>query len=511
MATSSTDSLPRRLDARGGLHSVINGSEGDRTMTTHFRYFLIPLGLVGSWFLITSLWRNPGIFANSTFLGALIVIEIVVGCLWRFEKIFFLATMGCFLLAGTNLPFSVESFAIRWLFLAFGALVGFTLWMRIDRTEHFGSFHLVALFCLFAATASASASEAPRTALLKVLSLFLLLLYSATGARAALVSRPGQFVGSIVLSCELLVFGVAASYFAGFDLFGNPNNLGAFVGVVAMPIMLWSVLTAERRTQRQHRSVALALCGFLLYVSVCRAGIVSSAVVIVGLAFGLRRPGLVLKTAFCAALFLEFMAVASPSHMSELMDSLNARFIFKVQSIGGRPGVIGSRETPWEDTIAAVKHHPWFGTGFGTSDLRGAGSVGPSPIYSVEGSNREHGSSYLAMAEYMGILGAAPFLLLLLFLIRAATRVYRWMRTTGDVHHYAVPFAMVVVAGLIHACFEDWLFAVGSYLCVFFWVSAFLLIDLTSTNLARRMAPLFVGTAPTETFQRHVHVRIVDM
>jgi hypothetical protein len=37
---------------------------------------------------------------------------------------------------------------------------------------------------------------------------------------------------------------------------------------------------------------------------------------------------------------------------------------------------------------------------------------------------------------------------------------------------------MVMIAGLIHAGFEDWLFAVGYYLCVFFWSLAFVLIDV---------------------------------
>ncbi len=37
---------------------------------------------------------------------------------------------------------------------------------------------------------------------------------------------------------------------------------------------------------------------------------------------------------------------------------------------------------------------------------------------------------------------------------------------------------MVVLAGLVHANFEDWLFAVGAYPCVFFWVCAFVLVDL---------------------------------
>jgi hypothetical protein len=37
---------------------------------------------------------------------------------------------------------------------------------------------------------------------------------------------------------------------------------------------------------------------------------------------------------------------------------------------------------------------------------------------------------------------------------------------------------MVVLAGFTHASFEDWLFAVGSYLSLWFWVFAFMLADL---------------------------------
>jgi hypothetical protein len=75
-------------------------------------------------------------------------------------------------------------------------------------------------------------------------------------------------------------------------------------------------------------------------------------------------------------------------------------------------------------------------------------------------------------------------------LVRTAMQTFRWMRRTGSPSHYAVPFALVIVAGLIHAGFEDWLFAAGSYLCVFFWVSAFLLVDLApgaSANASARV------------------------
>ena len=441
-------------------------------------FFALAVASVGL-ILLLGLERRPGYFANSTYLGAIIAIELVLACLWRFETVFFPVTMWCFLSAATALPFAQESFTVRWLFLAVGALAGSVIWIRSNRTRHFGVFHLVALFSVLAALASASTSGAPVTALLKVGSLFLLFLYASTGGRVALAGRERSFVHGLVLACEILVFVSAIFYFGGHDLFGNPNNLGAFIGVVATPILLWAALVAESRGERQRRYTALALCVVLLYVSVCRSAIVADAVVVIALTIGLRRPGLLLKAAFVATFFLEVMAVANPAHMSELMSSLSGRFIFKLEAHRPQQGILGSRMTPWDDTIAAVEQHPWLGTGFGTSDQGGDQSnMQQSSIYTVEGTNREHGSSYLALIEYMGLLGILPFLLLLFLLIRAAGRMYAWMRRTGSPHHYAIPFAMVTLAGLIHAFFEDWLFAPGSYLCLFFWVLAFLLVDL---------------------------------
>jgi O-antigen ligase len=476
-------------------------------MRSPLRLLLIALGAIGIVaILFFELTKRPGYFANSTYLGGMIAIELVLACLWRFETVFFPMTMWCFLSAATALPFGEESLTVRWLFLAVGALAGSVIWIRSNRTQHFGVFHLVALFAVLAALASASASGTPLTASLKAGSLFLLFLYASTGGRVALAGREASFVRGLVLACEVLVFITAILTFAGHDPFGNPNNLGAFVGIVAGPVLLWAALVAESRGERQRRYTALAVCVVLLYVSVCRAAIVADAVVTVALTIGLRRPRLLLKTAFVAAFFLEAMAVANPSHMGELIDSLSGRFVFKVE---GRPqqGILGSRDTPWDDTIAAVKQHPWFGTGFGTSDLGNEGSaVQGSSIYTVEGSNREHGSSYLAMAEYMGLLGILPFLLLLFLVLRSAARAYTWMRRNGSASHYAVLFALVALAGLIHAAFEDWLFAAGSYVCVFFWVSAFLLIDLVSEMEAEgrtRSAPVS-AFRPELDFRRSV-------
>jgi hypothetical protein len=66
------------------------------------------------------------------------------------------------------------------------------------------------------------------------------------------------------------------------------------------------------------------------------------------------------------------------------------------------------------------------------------------------------------------------------------------LKRTKDPFSPAVPIALVMVAGLIHAGFEDWMFAVGYYLCVFFWSLAFVLIDVHPANV-----PSFVLPNPT--------------
>jgi O-antigen ligase len=477
-------------------------------MKVPFRIAVIFLGVVSLLLLFLYVDRRPFFFANVRNLSAILAIEIVIACLWRFEKLFFPITMGCFLVAATSLPFSAESFTIRWLFLAVGAVFGLSLWLKTNRDKHFGVFHLIALFCVFSAIASASASTASRTGLLKAGSLFLLFLYASTGGRLAVVGREQAFVRGLVRACEIMIYAVAASYLAGYNFFGNPNNLGAFVGVIVTPILLWAVLITQDRGERQRRYIALALCGVLLYVTVCRAAIIADILITIGMTIALRHPRMLIRALFVGALFLEIMAVANPSRMGQFVDNFTGKFIFKTDGRAGNAGVFGSRQSPWDDTIAAVKQHPWFGTGFGTSDVGEAG-IPESTIYTVEGTNREHGSSYLAMAEYMGLLGIVPFIFLLFLVILAAAQVLAWMRRTGSANHCAVPFALIVVAGLAHAGFEDWLFAIGSYLCVFFWISAFLLIDLAAvakSDLRVATVPVFGAFPRAAVFRRTTSV-----
>ena len=145
---------------------------------------------------------------------------------------------------------------------------------------------------------------------------------------------------------------------------------------------------------------------------------------------------------------------------------------------GEEQGLLGSRLTPWTETVQVIQENPYFGSGFGTtwSGDKPFGEVGR--LASSSALLREHGSSYLAITEYVGLLGVLPFLLLVLLVARAVIRVLFWIRRSGSAAHYSVPLMMVLVAGLVHASFEDWMFSVGFYITVLFWIFAFLLMDL---------------------------------
>jgi len=462
-------------------------------MKSKVQLILLPLGMIVVLGLFVLVERRPVYFANTTYLGAILALQIAFVGLTHFDEVFFPLLMGTFLWAGSSLPFNGTGMALRWLFLAVGALGGFVIWIKNPRPRHFGSFHLVAFLCVLSALVSAIVSEIPPTALLKVASLFLLFLYASGGARVAIAGREQTFMRGLVLACELLAYVSTACYVKGYSVFGNPNALGAIIGVAVVPVLLWAAVVAETRVLRQRRFFALALCGGLLYLANSRASTLAAMVVVLVFTVAVRHQRLLLQVGFASFFFLAVMAVigqvTNPSAMDDRVSEFAGRVLYKAG--GTHPGAFGSRLSPWADTLSVVKRRPWFGAGFGTSEL---GELRPdleaSSVYTREGTNREHGNSYLALAEYMGLLGIVPFAILLFMLVRMLVRVCRWMRRTGNPYHYCIPLSLVAIAGLVHACFEDWMFAVGSYLCLFFWVSVFLLIDLAPELRAEPRMPV---------------------
>ena len=133
------------------------------------------------------------VYLNAYYLGVVIILQVVVAALWNYRQRFFALVIGVFLWAALAVPLHGAWTSGRWFVLTVGALAGYVIYIR-DRRHHFETFHLVALFCVVAAVVSAIVSSYPTVATLKALSLFLLFLYGASGARLAIMGREAKFL-----------------------------------------------------------------------------------------------------------------------------------------------------------------------------------------------------------------------------------------------------------------------------------------------------------------------------
>lgn len=467
---------------------------------SHLRTALVLFGVLVLSVII--LLMRPGSLANPVTLGTLIVGQIVVASVCKYRQSFFLLLMVAFLWAGLDVPLSVAWLEGRWIVLGVGALAGLAIFLR-GRDHHFGSIHLVALFCVLSAAVSASVSGYPQEALLKSFSLFLLFSYGAMGARLAVpMHDQGKFFDKLLLACEVVAYVGALGYFLfQYPFFGNPNSLGAVMGVVVVPTIFWGLLRAENVRARWRLAFELCLATALLMTSFSRAGIAAAAVSCVWIAVAVRRYGLIM-TAVAVSLVI---AILTPRFAPRDQDqdflgdaeqeSVASLFLYK-----GKPsqGLLGSRKGPWEQTLSSIKAHPWFGCGFGTSvSDRSAAYFELTRSQFIDSRMiREHGNSYLAILEWSGLLGVAPFYFLVAVTAWKAKAAIASLRRTGNVFSPAVPAAAIVIAGLVGAAFEDWLFAVGYYLCVFFWAMAFILADLVAAgpDTARAQNVAFVAS-----------------
>jgi O-antigen ligase len=426
-------------------------------------------------------YTRPAYFADYSILGGLIIAELLFFAVLTYRHVFFALLMVVFLCAGIAVPYRVAFLYARWVILAAGAVAGIAIYLR-ERNHYFGMFHLVALFCVLSAIVSALVSAYPEEAILKAVSLTLLFLYAASGARASLFAiQPENFFRRLVIGCEILTGFTAVSYL-GFrwQFFGNPNSLGAVMGVAVIPVLLWAYITAETAIRRRRLGMGLMVSALLLLSSFSRAAIGAAAVSCLVLCVGLRQYRLLAKS-FAAAVVLAIaaaMLVPQPTDTPQYDGSepVGNMFLYKGHAEGG---VLASRRGVWEQTWDVIKENPWFGSGFGTSvTADDMAKLAFAKTHIDSWIIREHGNSYLEITEWVGLLGVVPFYSLLLLTARNVRSVYSWMRRTGDGFSPAVPVAAVVTAGLVHAAFEDWMFASGYYVCVFFWTMAFILVDV---------------------------------
>jgi O-antigen ligase len=432
-------------------------------------------------------------FSDITFLGGILLLEVIIAGLWNYDQRFFVLLMITFLWAGMRVPLQGAWTAGRWVVLAAGALVGCIVWIRAPH-KPFRSIHLIAFFCICTAFVSATVSPFVQMASLKALSLSLLFLYCAAGARLAVLGREDRFFRGVVWGSEIAVYVSAICYLGlGQSIWGNPNSLGAAMSIAVFPILLWAWLTSDGRVVKVRRLVAVLLCLYLVRISMARAGMASVIVVTVIFCVCLHRYKLLVQVVALGLFLFVVIGMLAPGTLNNQLGELKDDVLYKGHK---EEGVMGSRRTPWEKSITSIKEHPLFGTGYGTSPTGVDPGRSFGTISSTAETAREHGSSYITIAEWVGLFGVLPFVALLAMTVANVWKVCTWFYRTADPSHYSIPLAMVVVSGLCHASFEDWLFAVGSYICVYFWVFAFLLADLVPATV---VVPATAVSLPTRS------------
>lgn len=465
-------------------------------MSERLSNFFLPLLIaISCLFVVYTALFHPAYLSSSDDLATLLFLQILLASIWNYRARFFSVLLVIFLWAGMAVPLNAAWTSGRWLVLAVGALAGLVVYAK-DPRHYFGTFHLVAFFCVVAALVSAAVSVYPSLAFLKAMSLLLLFVYGCSGARLAVMGREAKFFSRLLLGCELLVYISVISYFIfRVEIFGNPNSLGAVMGVAAAPILLWGILVSEQPTTRYRRTFAFAFALLLLFSSYARAGIVAAVVSCILMCVTLRQYGLLLKGLGVALFLALFVASAVPLHQQS-PGSLTSVFLYK----GHREdGILASRRPIWDETVSTIQEHPWFGSGFGTSPTSTDVVQQSENFESLRDATREHGNSYLAITEWVGLTGDIPFFALLILIVMNIGRALAQVRRTGNVFSLTVPLAGVLAAGLVHAAFEDWLFAVGYYLCVFFWSLAFIMVDVLPAPSAGPAAQTATG-AWTDNF-----------
>jgi O-Antigen ligase len=441
-------------------------------MNERFRRATFVVGAASAAVILTyAAYSRPWYFTNQMYLGGLLFLECLTALVFVYRRMFFLALLLVFLWAGINLPGGGGVWTkARWIILGLGALIGLLISVR-ERRLHFGPFHLIAFAAVLALLVSTAVSQYFNYTLFKVLSMLLLLAYASTGARIAVAGRESRFSKGLITGCEVFVFVNAILYPVGIEVMGNPNSLGAVMGVAMVPVLLWGTLLDEKPSVHYRRLILYAASIYLAFLSHGRAGILVALLTSALLCFSLRKYRLLIQGTIVLVITVASVSIFRPDYVPSLISSIAYKNSSAV--------ILASRLTPWQSAMENISEHPWFGMGFGTT---GGDTADPTSLEdrlaSTAGVTSENGSSYLSLLAGVGILGALPWFILLLLIIGTIVRTIAWMRTTGNALHLSPPLAMIAVAGLVHAAFEDWMFAPGNYLCVFFWSLVFILADV---------------------------------
>lgn len=151
---------------------------------------------------------------------------------------------------------------------------------------------------------------------------------------------------------------------------------------------------------------------------------------------------------------------------------------------------VNTRELLWHARMEEFRANKWIGIGIGNGDLNTSAEFGEYEgsrgiVIDKDGKmNVEPGSSYLALLSMTGLAGATGMTGLLLWIGRRFAPRFRELPISQLSQLAGVGSFMAV-----HAIAEGWLLAVGSPLCLIFWLWLGRMLDAATRPIGRTRKP----------------------
>ena len=243
----------------------------------------------------------------------------------------------------------------------------------------------------------------------------------------------------------------------------NANALGGILVLIYLPLCVFRLQQGTSILNWVFLFITLAL----VYLTKSRSAAlcVFSVLLIV---LTISRKGNV-KTFFYGFLATASIVSANFAFISQEFIKYFVKYEFLNAS-----SLLATRQNSWGIRLEAISRKPFLGWGFGVNPIFIDKDLALLYDVNVNLGNTEKGNSYLAAIEEFGLFTGSFILVLLFLLVR---RVYK---NSDFKNPQSLVVIIVLTLGCIHALFESWLFYIGSYSSLWFWV--ILLVGLTKNN-----------------------------
>jgi O-antigen ligase len=244
-----------------------------------------------------------------------------------------------------------------------------------------------------------------------------------------------------------------------FRWFGENPNTVAMLSALALPLGVSSALAARSR--------------------MARAGLAVGVVLVVAAIVASESRGAALAVVGGAAAFFMFIPARAARRRHLLVWMIAPLVIAGVILFAARASAGSSgRVDVWRHTVGVIELRPVLGYGFGTEDF-----VFVDRFQHFAGRRPEN--SYLGFALQLGVAGLAIFVALVTrVLVTALGGRVRRLSLGGS----APAFAAVVVAGLLVAINQSFIYSVGNIGTATFWIAVFSLSAASVTGGADDIA-----------------------